>query len=30
MVASLHEEAAGTGSIDFSQIQMFSTDEEAK
>jgi putative transposase len=27
MVASLHEEAAGTGSIDFSQIQMFSSDE---
>ena len=28
MVASAHEEAAGTGSIDFSQLQMFSTDEE--
>ncbi len=27
MVASAHEEAAGTGSIDFSQLQMFSTDE---
>jgi hypothetical protein len=28
MVASAHEEAAGTGSIDFSQLQMFSTEEE--
>jgi putative transposase len=32
MVAAAHEEAAGTGSIDFSELQMFrnDTDEDAK